>query len=63
LLPKNNYRERLLVLKNKLAVTRQPAFSPMRFLARSIEYALNMAVQRSHDAHAREPSQAATPID
>jgi hypothetical protein len=41
-------------MKKKLAVTGQLTFSPMRFLARRIGHALNVAVQRPHDADARK---------
>jgi len=46
-------------VKKKLAVAGQLALSPMCLFARWIEDALNMAVQRSHDANARKHSGAA----
>ena len=46
-------------VKKKLAVARQLALSLMWLFARWIEDALNMAVQRSHDADARERRRAA----
>jgi hypothetical protein len=48
-----------LRVNKKLALARQLALSPVRLFARWIEDALNMVVQRPHDADARKHRRAA----